>query len=88
MSKEPIEEVKETKVTVLTRVPPGDSWTPVDEPKEQVFDSLTEGLEYIYQRDGTTQFYISARDGIVQRVEEETVTIKPEIKRYSLYGEH
>ena len=42
-------EVVTTKRTVvLRRVPPGDRWSPVDDPNT-VLDSLTKGLEHVYQ---------------------------------------
>lgn len=79
-------EVKERKETVLERCPPGDRWIQVNT-ENPVFDSLTEALEYWYQKTGDTEFFLSAREGIVQVVKSEEVEVKPEIKSYSLYGE-
>ena len=35
------------KKLVLKRVPPGDQWTDVDD--SDVFPTLTDGLEYVFQ---------------------------------------
>lgn len=80
-------EVKERKETVLERVPPGDKWTPVSDNYDNILHSLTDALEFWYQETGETKFYMDARKGIVQTVKEETVTVKPKVKSYSLYGE-
>ena len=45
-------EIKEQKDLVLQRVPPGDQWSPVNGDTNIILPSLTEGLEYIFQRDG------------------------------------
>lgn len=88
--------VKQTEIArevVLKRVPPGDRWCEPTNP-ELIFDTLTDGLEHIYQTYGDTEFYISARKGIVERLnvdeKEEQVIIdipNEEPKRYSLYDE-
>ena len=78
-----IEEVKEV---VLRRVPPGDRWSPVDN-KTVVLDSLTDGLEYYFQKTGETEFFLSAKRGTVEVIYQQEVTIEKPIQRYSLYGE-
>ncbi len=60
MSKEPEVITEEVKVKVAKRVPPGDRWSPLDN-TSVVLDSLTDVLEYIYQKNGNTQFYMDAR---------------------------
>jgi hypothetical protein len=60
--KEPEVVTEEVKVKVAKRVPPGDRWTPLDN-DSVVLDSLTDVLEYIYQKNGSTQFYMDAREG-------------------------
>ena len=79
--------IEEKKIAVLERCPPGDRWTPIHERSDTIFDSLTEALEFWFQKTGDTEFYISSRDGIVEIVESNEVEIKPQIKSYSLYGE-
>lgn len=83
-------EIKERKEKVAERCPPGDRWKPLfNASQELVFDSLTDVLEYVYQEQGYTQFYMDAREGYVYTVQKEEIEIKPEPKKkYSLYGEH
>ena len=40
--------IETDKQLVLTRVPPGDQWTDANGPSD-VFETLTDGLEYIFQ---------------------------------------
>jgi hypothetical protein len=77
-------EIKEERILVLKRVPPGDRWVFADGGKT-IYPSLTEGLEAWYQQNGDTNFYIEARRGTVEVVVEEEVEIP--VKRFSLYGE-
>jgi hypothetical protein len=87
MSKEPEIVKEEVKIEVAKRVPPGDKWTPLDNPTI-VLQSLTEVLEYVYQKNGKTQFYMDARKGITYIVDTEEKIIQPEPeKKWSLYGE-
>lgn len=79
-------EVKEAKVLVLKRVPPGDRWQFVDtKVNPKIYTSLTDGLEAWYQHSGETNFYMEARKGTVHIVMEEQVEVP--IKKFSLYGE-
>ena len=78
---------EEIKRKVAKRVPPGDRWTPLSN-STVVLDSLTDVLEFIYQDEGNTQFYMDAREGFVYIVDTEEKVIEPEPeKRWSLYGE-
>ena len=86
--KEPEVITEEVKVKVAKRVPPGDRWTPLDN-TSVVLDSLTDVLEYIYQKNGNTQFYMDAREGFTYVINKEEKVIEPEPqKTYSLYGEY
>ena len=88
MSKEPEVITEEVKVRVAKRVPPGDRWSPLDN-TSVVLDSLTDVLEYIYQKNGNTQFYMDAREGFTYVINKEEKVIEPEPqKTYSLYGEY
>ena len=79
---------EEVKVRVAKRVPPGDRWTPLDN-DSVVLESLTDVLEYIYQKNGNTQFYMDAREGFTYVITTEEKVIQPEPeKKYSLYGEY
>jgi len=79
--------LKEIKVAVAKRHPPGDKWKPFDN-NTLILDSLTECLEHIYQTSGKTQFYMDAREGIIYTIdtEETKKEVVPE-KQWSLYGE-
>ena len=88
MSKEPEVITEEVKVKVAKRVPPGDRWAPLDN-TSVILDSLTDVLEYIYQKNGNTQFYMDAREGFTYVIKTEEKVIEPEPeKKYSLYGEY
>ena len=73
---------------VLKRFPPGDRWTPVDS-EQPVFSSLTEGIEWVFQKTKETDYVIKAAEGRVYIYHEQEIT-EPEPeppKRYNLYGE-
>jgi hypothetical protein len=78
-------ELKEEKVLVLKRVPPGDRWVFADGSTKSIYPSLTDALEAWFQVNGDTNFYIEARKGTVEIVREEEVDVP--VKRFSLYGE-
>lgn len=78
-------EIKEQRVQVLERVPPGDRWIMSGGKKSAVYPSLTDALEAWYQFKGDTQFYMDARKGTVEIIKHEEVE-KP-TKKFSLYGE-
>ena len=76
------------KHIIAKRVPPGDRWTPLAN-TTVILDSLTDCLEYVYQKDGHTQFYMDAREGFTYVIKQEEKVIEPEPqKSYSLYGEY
>lgn len=79
---------EEIKKKVAKRVPPGDRWTPLDN-DTLILESLTDVLEYVYQKYGNTQFYMDAREGYTYIIETEEKVIEPEPeKKWSLYGEY
>jgi hypothetical protein len=73
---------------VLERYPPGDRWTPVDD-KNIIFESLTAGIEYIFQQTQEKNYVIKAGEGKIYIYhEQEIAEPEPEPpKRYNLYGE-
>ena len=80
--------IEEIKVKVAKRVSPGDRWTPLDN-TSVILESLTDLLEYVYQKTGNTQFYMDAKEGFTYVIEKEQKVIETEPeKKYSLYGEH
>lgn len=78
-------EIKEQKVQVLKRVPPGDRWIFTNLKNSAVYPSLTDALEAWYQNFGDTQFFMDARKGTIEIIKQEEVE-KP-TKKFSLYGE-
>ena len=87
MSKEPEVKVEEKKIVVAKRVPPGDRWMPLDN-ETVLLESLTDVLEYIYQKEGVTQFFMDASKGLTYIIEKEEKIIEKEPpKKWSLYGE-
>jgi hypothetical protein len=78
-------EIKEQKIQVLKRVPPGDRWVFADLKNSAVYPSLTDALEAWYQTNGDTQFFMDARRGTVEIIKQEEIE-KP-TKKFSLYGE-
>jgi hypothetical protein len=78
---------EEVKTKIAKRVPPGDKWSPVEN-SNLILESLTEVLEYVYQKHGKTQFYMDAREGYVYIVDTEEKIVEPQPdKKWSLYGE-
>ena len=82
--------IEEKKQLVLKRVPPGDQWTDANQTSD-VFPSLTDGLEYTFQKSGgkLTEFHLSAFKGEIFSVhtEEQPDAPPPPKPRYSMYGE-
>ena len=81
---------KEVKTLVLKRVPPGDQWTDANGVSD-VYESLTDGLEYSFQKSGVidTEFHLSAFKGEIYSVHtiEEPDAPPPPKPRYTMYGE-
>jgi hypothetical protein len=82
--------LKEIKTLTLRRVPPGDQWEDANEHSE-IFQSLTQGLEYLFQRSEgkTTEFYLSSFKGEIYSIShEEEPDPEPEPQqKYTMYGE-
>lgn len=74
---------------IATRVPPGDRWTLVGDPKGEVVDSLTDALEAYFNQSGFKGAYrlepLDSKLYAIVEHEQEIVEEKP--KTYSLYGE-
>lgn len=78
--------IEETKQVIFKRVPPGDRWSPVGN-SSVVLESLTDALEYHFQKTGMTDFFLEARLGTISVIQKEQVEVEKPIQRYSLYGE-
>lgn len=76
-----------SREVVFKRVAPGDRWSDISSP-DVILPTLTEALEYHFQKTGETEFFLSARNGTVEVMKvTETVVEKP-VQKYSLYGEY
>jgi hypothetical protein len=78
-------EYYDQKTQVLERVPPGDRWKPIGK-SDLIFESLTEGLEWFYQKTGCRDYHLAALDGKVYSIDKIEVSPEP-TKTFSLYGE-
>jgi len=76
------------KELILKRVPPGDQWTDAVD-KSEVFISLTEGLEYAFQKSKgqNKEFHLSAFDGEIYYILSDPEPEPEPVRQYSLYGE-
>jgi hypothetical protein len=79
--------LQETRTIILERVKPGDNWKSVIFKSDVIFKSLTDALEFHFNKTGDTDFFISARKGIVEIIKTSEVVIDKPITKYSLYGE-
>ena len=80
--------IEEIKVKVARRFPPGDRWKPLDN-DTVVLETLTDVLQYVYEKQNVTQFFMDAREGYVYIIATEEQEIIPEPpKTFSLYGEN
>ena len=74
---------------IAKRVPPGDQWVLIKDPKKEVFKSITDALEGFHQQTGFKGSYrldpLDSKLYAIQKSEVEIKEIKP--KTYSLYGE-
>ena len=75
------------KEPVLRRVPPGDKWMDYNDQNEEVFPSLTDGLQYVFETQGQKEFHIDARAGVVFVVKPDPPKAPPPPKTFSLYGD-
>lgn len=77
---------EQLREVVMKRRPPGDRWVSAND-DSPLLESLTDALEWMYQQTGRTEYFISARRGVVEIVEEREVEVEKPIKRYSIYDE-
>ena len=81
--------INENNELIATRVPPGDRWKLVDDPKNVVYPSLTETLEAFVNKTEFKGEYrldpVNSRLYAIHTSEEEVAP--QEEKKFSLYGE-
>mgnify|MGYP003626085570 FL=1 len=74
---------------IAQRVPPGDRWSLVGDPKKEVFKTLTDALEAFLQQTGFKGAYrLDPLDSKLYAIQVQEYEVKKEEpKMYSLYGE-
>ena len=75
----------EVKKEIFRRVPPGDRWTEING-SSTLFTSLTDALEYYFQKNGTRQYFIDAGAGMLYRIVNEPDIVAPP-PTFSIYGD-
>tara|TARA_R110000824_G_scaffold36287_2_gene112944 strand:+ start:6798 stop:7061 length:264 start_codon:yes stop_codon:yes gene_type:complete len=84
----------ETKVVehnelIATRIPPGDRYSLVDDPKKIIHKSLTDTLEaYLTTTGFKGEYRLAPLDSKLYAIKTSEEEIKPElIKKYNIYGD-
>ena len=82
-------EVIERNEVIATRVPPGDRWSLVEDPKKVIHKSLTDALEaYLGVSNFKGEYRLAPLDGKLYAIKTTEEEIKPEpIKKYNIYGD-
>ena len=82
-------QVVEHNQLISTRVPPGDRWSLVGDPKKEVFNTLTDALEAFLNQTGFKGSYrLDPMDSKLYAIQTNEVEVKKEEpKMFSLYGE-
>lgn len=85
---------KYSKKKALIRFPPGDRWISAEyengysrKNPPDVFDTLTDGLEWLYKQNECKKFIVDAEQQAVYMITDEQEVIKPTDNKYSIYGE-
>jgi len=77
----------EVKHEIFKRVPPGDRWIEINGDKDQIFTSLTDVLEYYFQKSGVRQYFFDAAAGLIYKVIQTEDPPAP-IQQFSIYGDY
>ena len=81
--------VTEHNELIAKRVPPGDQWVLIKDPKKEVFKSITDALEGFHHQTGFKGSYrldpLDSKLYAIKLIEEEIILEEP--KTYSMYGE-
>ena len=82
-------QVVEHNQLIATRVPPGDRWSLVGDPKKEVFNTLTDALEaFLHQTGFKGSYRLDPMDSKLYAIQTNEVEVKKEEpKMFSLYGE-
>ena len=81
--------VIERNEVIATRVPPGDRWSLVEDPKKVIHKSLTDALEaYLGVTNFKGEYRLAFLDGKLYAIKTTEEEVKPEpIKKYNIYGD-
>jgi len=81
--------VIERNEVIATRVPPGDRWSLVEDPKKVIHKSLTDTLEaYLGVTSFKGEYRLAPLDGKLYAIKTTEEEVKPEpIKKYNIYGD-
>lgn len=81
--------VIERNEVIATRVPPGDRWSLVEDPKKVIHKSLTDALEaYLGITNFKGEYRLAPLDGKLYAIKTTEEEVKPEpIKKYNIYGD-
>jgi len=82
-------ETVENKQLIAKRVPPGDRWSLIADPSNEVYNTLTDTLEaYFKKTQFNAAFYLDPIGSSLYSVDRVEVEIKPEpIKTFDFYGD-
>jgi hypothetical protein len=76
----------EIKTPIFKRVPPGDRWVEIDGDQNRIFPTLTEALEFYFQKTKGRQYFVDAIAGTVSYVIQEADP-EPIIRQFSIYDD-
>jgi len=84
-----VKQIIEHNELIAVRIPPGDKWSLVGDPKKEIFPTLTDTLEaFLQQTNFKGSYRLDPMDSklyAIQSHEEEVVV--EEVKQFGLYGE-
>jgi len=82
-------ETVENKQLIAKRVPPGDRWSLIADPSNEVYNTLTDTLEaYFKKTQFNAAFYLDPIGSSLYSVDRVEVEIKPKpIKTFDFYGD-
>ena len=74
---------------IAVRVPPGDRWSLMGDPKKEVFTNLTDALEAFFHQTGFQGAYrLDPLDNKLYAVQSSEIEVKKDTpKMYGMYGE-
>lgn len=78
--------IMEIKHEIFTRIPPGDRWQEINGDPNRIFPTLTDALEYYFQKTKVRKYHIDAEAGLLYKVVEESAPATPP-PSFSIYGE-